>query len=223
MKLKIIKKYLDLGFSIFPVKRKEKTPATANGFKDATNSLDQIKIWERDIYLNVGIATGLKSGISVVDVDPDSGGSESLKKLVTEHGLDIDTFTVKTPRGGIHLYYSDKIGAKTRTAVLPGIDIRGDGGYVVAPPSLHPNGINYDFAVNDFESMRREEFLSKLKVFPSEIIDLVGRKNKKTSIPNEGNVTEGNRFEHLRTQIGKLRRSGISRESARIYYKMKTS
>lgn len=89
----------------------------------------------------LAIRTGVASGLVVIDVDPAHGGTASLTRL-TADGLTPPTRFVRTGSGGLHLYYRHP-GA--RTAILnsagrvgPGIDVRGDGGYVVAPPSIHP-------------------------------------------------------------------------------------
>lgn len=86
------------------------------------------------------MVTGDVSGITVLDVDPRSGGIESLQKLGVEDGK---YPTVRTGSGGLHLYFSYCPELNTSTARLPGIDIRGEGGLVVVPPSTHPSGNPY--------------------------------------------------------------------------------
>ncbi len=92
---------------------------------------------------NVGIITGTASGIWVLDLDGNAGLT-SWAALVEEHG-DVQTLTVLTGGGGKHLYFRMPNGRpiSNRTKVMPGIDVRGDGGQVVAPPSIHPNGNAY--------------------------------------------------------------------------------
>lgn len=87
----------------------------------------------------LAIRTGVASGLVAVDVDPAHGGEESLAGLV-ERGLTPRTALVRTGSGGKHLYYRHP-GApvhNSQSRLGPGIDVRGDGGYVVAPPSIHP-------------------------------------------------------------------------------------
>ncbi len=131
--------YAAQGFHVFPVKPKGKAPLTANGFKDA--SIDPRKImewWTQWPDANIGIATGKISGLFVVDVDGD----------IPQGTLQLpDTPTVVTGKGK-HYYYRYVEGLEISNSQkingLP-VDIRGDGGYVVAPPSIHPNGGRYEF------------------------------------------------------------------------------
>lgn len=133
--------YAGLDLNVLPLKPGLKCPATKNGLLDGTTDPDQIKRWfERDGQnKNIGIVTG--AGVAVVDVDAKNGvdGYATLKELEKQHGPLPSTDQVQTPSGGTHLYYKypethiikssvGKLGA--------GIDIRADGGYVVAPPSV---------------------------------------------------------------------------------------
>lgn len=93
---------------------------------------------------NIGIATGPDSGIFVVDIDPKGGGYDSMQALAAEHGRDWAAgYRVRTGSGGVHLYftYPDfELGNKAGTVLGKGIDIRGLGGQVVAPPSSTDKG-----------------------------------------------------------------------------------
>lgn len=121
-----------------------KHPRTAHGVHDASDDQDQIGAWWVDWPdANVGIATGSVSGLVVVDVDPRNGGMESLGKLAGDLP---DTYTVQTGGGGLHLYYGCRDRLKQRL-LAPGIDLKADGGYVVAPPSNHLAGA-YSVASN---------------------------------------------------------------------------
>ncbi len=126
-----------------------KHPRTPNGHLGAT--LDEAIIrgwWTRWPMANVGIAC-LPSGLIVLDVDPRHGGLESLADLRQELGAALfETVCCETGGGGLHLYYSangldlpDKIG------LLPGLDVKSQG-YVIAPPSLHPSGGYYGWAMD---------------------------------------------------------------------------
>ena len=88
---------------------------------------------------NFGIITG--NGLVVIDVDARHGGLESLEQI---RDLINPTMTVKTGRGGYHFYYKTDEEIRNRANVLPGIDVRGEGGYVVAPGSLHKSGNVYE-------------------------------------------------------------------------------
>ena len=155
--------YIKHNFSVFPVhtivnnhcscgvidcKRPGKHPAVA--WKSAA-SIDFRRITEwwnekSDPVYNIGIATGKLSNITVVDVDVKTGGLESWQKICEAYEIP-DTFTVNTGGGGFHLYFKYQPGIKTGTNLLgAGIDIRNDGGYVIAPPSIHASGGTYQAA-----------------------------------------------------------------------------
>lgn len=102
--------------------------------------------WRRWPTANVCIATGAASGIVVLDVDPRHGGAASLEALEREHGPLPLTPTVRTGGGGFHYFFSHPGGrVLNRVNVLPGVDVRGDGGFVVAPPSRHVSGEVYSW------------------------------------------------------------------------------
>ena len=125
--------------AVFPCRPQDKRPATANGLKDATTDLDIIRQWWRqEPQFNLAIATGATSGIFVVDIDGLDAEFE-LRKLEAEHGQLPSTVEAITARGR-HVYFlSPKIPVRSSVSkIAPGIDVRGDGGYVLAPPSIHP-------------------------------------------------------------------------------------
>jgi len=93
---------------------------------------------------NVAIVTGALSGLVVLDVDPRHGGAESLAQLEIDHGPLARTVEATTGGGGRHLYFEHPGGqVSNRAALAPGLDLRGDGGCVVAPPSEHASGRHY--------------------------------------------------------------------------------
>lgn len=136
-------------WAVFPVSPQTKKPLTPHGCKDAKKSVGPIRAWwKKWPTASVGIATGSISGLIVIDedLDEDKGldGVAEVSIWERAHGELPETARVITGRGGSHLYYSyagDDI--KNRTGVLEGVDVRGEGGYVVAPPSIHPNGTEY--------------------------------------------------------------------------------
>lgn len=129
--------YAAHGIAVFPLRVGDKRPATRHGFLDATTDAEQVAAWwAENPAANIGLPTGLR--FDVIDVDPPDGWA-SLAEL---RGLDFVPATIGyavTPRGGAHLYVAPT-GAGNTTAIRPGIDYRGAGGYVVAPPSRHVNG-----------------------------------------------------------------------------------
>ena len=122
-----------------------KHPRVKNGFKDAT--VDQIAVrawWRQWPEANVGIATG--AGLMVVDIDPRHGGDDTIDALREELGAWPDTVEALTGGGGRHIYLALPEGVVTRNSASElgaGVDIRTDGGYVVAPPSNHASGGAY--------------------------------------------------------------------------------
>ncbi|MGO9569025.1 MAG: bifunctional DNA primase/polymerase [Desulfomonilaceae bacterium] len=118
-----------------------------HGYLNATTNPEQIRTWwDRWPLANIGIATGRKSGLIVIDVDPRKGGDESYGSLKETHGLPV-TVTALTGGGGWHDYLRPEngIGFTCKTDMWPGIDIKADGGYVVAPPSNHISGHTYQW------------------------------------------------------------------------------
>jgi hypothetical protein len=108
--------------------------------------------WQRRPDSNVAIRTGDESGLVVVDVDPDHGGIASLRALVDAHGRLPDGPRVRTGSGGWHLYFrhpGDPIRNSAGTRLGVGVDVRGDGGYVIAPPSRHRSLNSYQW--RDFD------------------------------------------------------------------------
>ncbi|WP_067936499.1 bifunctional DNA primase/polymerase [Alicyclobacillus kakegawensis] len=126
------------GLAIFPVKSRDKIPMTPNGFKDATRDWATYESLHRGRPHNVAMPTGPVNGFFVLDIDPRHGGDETLKHLVEQYGSLPPTWQAATQSGGVHYFFrwDDRYPAVTNRAnVLPGIDIRGDGGYVLVAPS----------------------------------------------------------------------------------------
>lgn len=131
------------GIHVFPLVFRGKTPATQNGFKDATVDPAEIdRLWRDRSTWNIGIATGA-SGLLVVDIDTKDGkgGQAAWDALIALHGP-VETYTVQTWSGGFHYYFwaPDEPLGNTQSRLGSGIDTRGVGGYVVAPPSTVREG-----------------------------------------------------------------------------------
>ena len=139
---------------MFPCRPRDKRPATTNGVRDATKDLDAIRAWWRhDHRFNVGIATGAVSGLFVVDVDGLDAEVE-LRKLEQVHGELPATVEAITARGR-HVYFQtpgERV-PNSASKIAPGIDVRGDGGYVLAPPSIHPSGRGYAWSVDSTDTL----------------------------------------------------------------------
>lgn len=143
--------YAQNNIKTFPVKRQGKSPLCPNGFKSATTDKVVLQEWDNKFSnCNVGIPTGSINNIFVVDVDGEQG-IESLNRLELIYGK-LDAPTVITGKGK-HLYFKmPEIDIKSSVSkIADHIDIRANGGYVVAPPSVHENGHRYtwkNFAPN---------------------------------------------------------------------------
>jgi hypothetical protein len=134
------------GWSVIPIEPRGKRPVVSwLEFQSRVADAEEIDAWfRRWPEANVGIVTGRVSGLVVVDVDARHGGVGSLAELEIEHGTPPRTVEATTGGGGRHLYFAHA-GATVpnRVGAAPGIDLRGDGGCVVAPPSIHPSGRRY--------------------------------------------------------------------------------
>lgn len=123
-----------------------KHPKTKNGLKDATTDVEQIKKWwpkGSALPSNIGVLTGGKVGLVVVDID----GSEGFEALGAERVEDLQAEAiphVKTGRGH-HYYFRGESPVKTKPGFANKVDIKADGGYVVAPPSIHVSGNRYEW------------------------------------------------------------------------------
>ncbi|WNG34820.1 DUF927 domain-containing protein [Archangium violaceum] len=121
-----------------------KHPRTSNGVKDATTDAARIREWwQQWPTANVAIATGAISGINVVDADAKADGVTTLFRLADERGDLPETVTARTSGGGCHVYFRHAGIVSKAGSIAPGIDTRGNGGYVIAPPSLHRTGERY--------------------------------------------------------------------------------
>ncbi len=143
------------GLAVFPLAQGSKVPlAGSHGCRDATIDHDATRArWARTPTANIGVATGRKSGIWVLDVDPKHGGKVALAKLTSEHGPLPITIEASTPSGGQHLYWRwNAEGPEIRNSagrIGPGLDVRGEGGFIVMPPSVLADGRRYCWIRND--------------------------------------------------------------------------
>jgi len=147
-----------LGFSVFPLhsvyrgactcgnpncERQGKHPRTKNGLKDASRDPAAVRgWWDRWPGANIGIPTGRENGIVVIDVDAAKDGEEGLELLIDQYGELPKTWEQLTGGGGRHLVFAcpDKEIRNSASSLAPGVDVRGDGGYIVAAPSSHVSG-----------------------------------------------------------------------------------
>lgn len=143
--------YLARGWAVIPVRPRGKRPLVAwEEFQRRLPTEDEIRGWfARWPDANLAIVTGRISGLIVLDVDPRHDGDETLDELERTHGPLPHTVEALTGSGGRHVFFAYP-GRAVRNAVgfAPGLDLRGDGGVIVAPPSIHPSGGRYEWEVS---------------------------------------------------------------------------
>lgn len=137
------------GFAVIPLKRRAKVPLTEHGCKDWTHDEAQVmQWWTRWPEANIGIVCGAPSGdLLVIDLDcheDDAIGMDTLNAWTREHGELPETVSAVTGSGGYHLFYRMP-NAPVDVNRETGVDLRGDGGYVVAAPSVHGSGNAYEW------------------------------------------------------------------------------
>lgn len=141
-------RYSERGWRVLPIKPNEKRPPMSAWQDAATTEVSTIENWWTQLYRGhgIGVATGSASGIFVLDVDvsDQKAGDETLASLEDRFGGLPPTPTVNTPSGGVHYYFAYPPGVEIRNdagrRLGEGLDIRGDGGQVVAPPTTRAQG-----------------------------------------------------------------------------------
>ena len=196
-------RYASLGWEVFPLAARSKVPKKGSrGLWDATSDPEQVRAWwTADPNANIGIAT---AGLIVIDVD----SLDSWRELRAELGLNDDTVTCETPTGGLHVYYranGTPIGCSVGK-LGPGLDVRAEGGYVVAPPSIHPNGGTYNWA------MEYSPDECELLPLPKALADRL-TEQRRQPIAVAGTIPQGRRNDTLTSLAGTMRRRGMSPEA----------
>jgi hypothetical protein len=138
--------YLKRGWAVVPAGQRSRQPIIRwQRFQHEMPTEEQLTRWyERWPAANLAVITGAISGVVVIDIDPRHGGTESLASMETEHDVLPETVEAITGGGGRHLYFAHPgHEVQSRAGLAPGIDIRGDGGCVIVPPSVHPSGERY--------------------------------------------------------------------------------
>ncbi len=132
-----------------------KHPRVMRGLKDASTEKHKlVEWWTNWPQANIGIITGLNmtgKRLVIVDVDTKKNGMDNWSRLIKDNGRLPETPEAITGSGGRHIFFYSNIPIRnTVNHVADGIDIRGDGGYIVAPPSLHKSGKRYKWIVDPF-------------------------------------------------------------------------
>lgn len=186
------------GWAVFPCEPRGKKPLTDHGLKDATTDPEKIRgWWTRWPDANIGFATGR---YVVLDVDgPD--GEAALASLERQHGPLPETLTAKTGRGR-HVYFSAN-GSRIRNSagkLGEHLDVRGEGGYVILPPSMHMGGARYEWLTR-FKPAPLPAWAAALLTEPEHNASAESDAGEKTR--------EGQRNSHLASLAGSMRRRGM--------------
>jgi hypothetical protein len=132
------------GWQVFPLRPRSKLPACARGFYAATANPATLRRWFGNAHgYNIGLRTGVASGILVLDTDIRHGGPAMLRALEDEHGTLPATLTAITSNGDHRYFRIDGPIPSSAGRLGLGLDVKADGGYVVAPSSVHPDGAVY--------------------------------------------------------------------------------
>ena len=207
--------YAAAGLAVFPLIPKDKKPLTANGFKDATTDPEKInEWWSIHPNANVGIATGEMSGGLVVidmDLDKDKGkdGYHSFLKWCDEQCLILpDSWLSITGRGGYHLCYKSLFPVPSKIGWIQDVDIRANGGYIVAPPSIHPNGNRYEWEQDpeDYPLITTDDI--DVEFVMNSVISDSKTNSEPLKVPEE--IPEGHRDEYMFKLACKYQAMGMS-------------
>lgn len=188
-----------------------KHPLTKHGVKEATTDLATIRNWwHRWPSANIGVATGKISGFFALDLDGQDG-EETLATWQLEHGPLPDTPTSRTGSGGRHLTFAyPGLPIQNKVRIGPGVDVRGDGGYIVVPPSIHVSGRRYTWEPS------AKPGKTPLSPAPGWLLAMLKRESHAVATPvsewrklvSEG-VTEGARNTSIAKLVGYLLRRRV--------------
>lgn len=205
-KLEYATKLAKMDFKVFPLRENDKRPLFKGSAQtQGTTDLNQIRdIWTQHPNANIGIATG--DGLTVIDVDTITAhgvdGENSMLEYQVDNGFINETLEVTTPTGGKHYYYLTDNEYSNKASILPGVDVRGLGGYVVGPGSTI-NGTLYE-----------AKQLTEPQRANSEVLQLLGAcKKRETSTDpfealekgySETLIPQGSRTDYLIKQCAQL-------------------
>lgn len=201
--------YSEDGWQVFPCEINGKKPHSRlapHGFKNASSATRQVEEWWREVpTANIGIATGAASGVFVIDVDTKHDGRASW--LVLCDGRSVETASVQTPSGGAHFYFRMPSSGEVRCSVSmlgAGIDVRGDGGYIVAPCSTTDVG---GYRWRDDTAVAEAPFW---------LLEMLVSTPRPSAGKSENPIPHGRRNDTLARLAGKLRYIGLSNDALTV-------
>lgn len=194
------------GWRLHPCKPHDKRPIITAWQDNATADLGVVSAWlETYEGCNWGIATGAASNLLVLDIDGDDG-IRSLLKFDREGNQLPETLLVSTGRG-THIYFTWPEGVNIRNSagkIGAGLDIRGEGGYVLAPPSVHPSGAVYQFV----------DELQDVAPAPAWLLSAIAKPDAPApSGTPTGKIPIGQTNDTLTRLAGSMRRKGFDTEA----------
>ncbi|MGD8720029.1 MAG: phage/plasmid primase, P4 family [Candidatus Zixiibacteriota bacterium] len=205
----------DLQWAVFPCAPRGKVPLTRSGFKDASNDAERVAAWwDEHADANPAVACGA-SGLVVVDADGEQGLG-NLRGVLESLDLDEVAFPrARTGGGGMHLFFlapasGPPVGC--RTGIFNGsVDVKGDGGYVILPPAVHPSGERYEWIVSPWDAALVE--------IPPALAQAIAdsrpapRNGRPAAEASDGApIPEGQRDSVLTSIAGSLRRQGLNED-----------
>jgi bifunctional DNA primase/polymerase-like protein/primase-like protein len=213
--------YARRGWPVFPLRVKGKKPLIAkehggHGCHSGTIEETQIREWwRRWPRANIGIATG-RSGFFALDIDPKHDGDDTLQHHLEHHGPLPRTVVQHTGGGGLHMLFKhvDGITIDAGSRLGRGLDVRGHGGYIVVPPSVHESGRLYAWDVDhhpdEMPIAEAPEWVVKLAITPA-----AKDGTAKAELPENwrrlvaNGVREGGRNNAIARLAGKMLRHGL--------------
>ena len=199
--------YASIGWKVFPVSKRKK-PLVTGGLRSATLDTKVItNWWTLRPDAGIGVATGIGSGIVVLDIDAKSEGADALlQKIVDLKGEFAQNVVSLTGGGGYHFFFrhpanGDRISNAQGLLGVTGVDVRGDGGYVVVPPSPHVSGKSYQWSPN------QSPFDQMLSECPDFLYNSTSRKSASNQFAEK--IPQGERNATLASIAGLLRSFGL--------------
>lgn len=202
--------YIGRGWPIVPVGRNKIPLVPWKEYQNRLPTVKEINQWlEKWPNLNWAVVTGAFSGIVIIDIDPRHGGNESMKELVKTYGLLPNVPKTITGGGGRHYYFRHPGFFVKSSTLKPGVEIKGDGGLVTLPPSVHQSGKSYEW--------ERHPNSSLIKPMPGWLLALVKKQeadsSQKTTQATKTAFIEGTRNQSLTSIAGTFRARGFDEQA----------
>jgi len=184
---------LELGWSVIPVGRNKKPLIEWKKYQTERPTSEAVQEWFTKFpQTNIAVVTGKISNLVIIDIDPRHGGNE-------ERFKDIITVKSRTGGGGMHIYFQFEGGIENKAGIQEGIDVRGEGGYAVLPPSDHESGNCYEWILSPDDIS-----LAVLPDFIKDWINAGGKEGRSNAAEIINGVPEGQRNNSAASVAGKL-------------------